>query len=302
MGDPALRLFARQIRVRQGLWFSKASDVLSQTDEIIDIAGGDEGVHQSVLGFCPYLAALTMRAVAMSFNGRPREGIELSEHLCELSQRPGLTGDRSEPFNNSVWVCWILGDGERALKLASEGVRQAERYGSESTNVRSHTGLGTAQVIAGRWTEALRSFDRAHQIIEASEVGIEWGLVALLWHGIAHAHMGDGERALAVAQQAMDGVRDISILSPIAGIQRARILRMVRGAEAVEELATQIDETLGHIKASEYGGMLPLILIERAGLARLRGDDAAAAADLAEARRLHSEMGITGWDDYARSI
>ncbi len=42
--------------------------------------------------------------------------------------------------------------------------------------------------------------------------------------------------------------------------------------------------------------------LERAGLARLRGDVDAMARDLAEARRLFAEMGVTGWDDYARSI
>jgi hypothetical protein len=49
-------------------------------------------------------------------------------------------------------------------------------------------------------------------------------------------------------------------------------------------------------------GVLPLVLLERAGLARLRGDADAIARDLAEARRLFAEMGATGWDDYARSI
>ena len=47
---------------------------------------------------------------------------------------------------------------------------------------------------------------------------------------------------------------------------------------------------------------LPLILLERAGLARLRGDSDGMARDLAEARRLFAQMGVTGWDDYARSI
>ena len=44
------------------------------------------------------------------------------------------------------------------------------------------------------------------------------------------------------------------------------------------------------------------LLLERAGLARLRGDTDAMARDLVEARRLFAEMGVTGWDDYARSI
>ena len=34
----------------------------------------------------------------------------------------------------------------------------------------------------------------------------------------------------------------------------------------------------------------------------LCGDTDGLARDLAEARRLFAEMGVTGWDDYARSI
>jgi hypothetical protein len=45
-----------------------------------------------------------------------------------------------------------------------------------------------------------------------------------------------------------------------------------------------------------------LVLLERAGLARLRGDADGMARDLAEARRLFAQMGASGWDDYARSI
>jgi hypothetical protein len=43
-------------------------------------------------------------------------------------------------------------------------------------------------------------------------------------------------------------------------------------------------------------------LLECAGLARMRGDPAATARDMAEARRLFAEMSIFGWDEYVRSI
>ena len=49
-------------------------------------------------------------------------------------------------------------------------------------------------------------------------------------------------------------------------------------------------------------GILPLVLLERAGLFRMRGDVDAMARDLAEARRLFTQMGAFGWDEYARSI
>jgi hypothetical protein len=56
------------------------------------------------------------------------------------------------------------------------------------------------------------------------------------------------------------------------------------------------------MQRTEATGWLPMLLLERAGLARLRGDADGMARDLAEARRLFVQMGVTGWDDYARSI
>ena len=80
------------------------------------------------------------------------------------------------------------------------------------------------------------------------------------------------------------------------------MLRMVGGLQHQGELDDQIAETLELIERTDMKGWLPLILLERAGLARLRGDADGMARDLAEARRLFAEMGVTGWDEYARSI
>ena len=70
-------------------------------------------------------------------------------------------------------------------------------------------------------------------------------------------------------------------------------------AEALEE---QIHSTLDVLDRCGFDGLRPLVLLERAGLFRLRRDPDACGRDLAEARRLFDQMGVTGWDAYARSI
>ena len=77
---------------------------------------------------------------------------------------------------------------------------------------------------------------------------------------------------------------------------------MIGGRQHQRELEAQIVETLELIQRTDMKAWLPLLLLERAGLARMRGDADGMARDLAEARRLFAEMGVTGWDDYARSI
>lgn len=67
-------------------------------------------------------------------------------------------------------------------------------------------------------------------------------------------------------------------------------------------LEAQIVESFDLLQRADMQSWCPLILLERADLARMRGDADAMARDLAETRRLFAEMGVIGWDDYARSI
>jgi hypothetical protein len=120
----------------------------------------------------------------------------------------------------------------------------------------------------------------------------------LCWAGI-----GDRERSPVLAQQGVDETRAGSVIMPwlMSGMLRTRVLRML-GAPHLEALEAQIAEILEGIQRDHFDGWLPLVLLERAGLARLRGDTAGMSRDLAEARRRFAQMGVAGWDDYARSI
>ena len=77
---------------------------------------------------------------------------------------------------------------------------------------------------------------------------------------------------------------------------------MVSGSQHLDELEAQIVETLEVLLRTDAKGLLPVLLLERAGLARLRGDTQGMARDLTEARSLFAQMGVTGWDEYGRSI
>jgi hypothetical protein len=86
------------------------------------------------------------------------------------------------------------------------------------------------------------------------------------------------------------------------GVVIARVLRTAGGLQTIEELEIQIAETFEALLQMKSNGGMPMLLLERAGLARMRGDLDGMKRDLAEARRLFADMGVTGWDDYARSI
>ena len=122
----------------------------------------------------------------------------------------------------------------------------------------------------------------------------------------AHSNLlkGDAESAAALARRGVEEARaNPLVLLPwmMSGVLRCRVLRML-GPDHRGDLAEQLDESVALVERTRSHGWRPMLLAERAGLARLDGDDDAMARDLAEARRLWAEMGAQGWIDYSRSI
>ena len=180
----------------------------------------------------------------------------------------------------------------------------AERFGADRNVVYGLLACGVASCLAMRWEEADVFLERARERITATSAGGEWIILIDGFSALCHAEMGHDELALArtlgAVQKAMNDSLDIQ--NTVQGCLRARVLRTIGGIAEQDALEAQIAETLEVIERTSMNGWLPLLLLERAGLARLRGRAEDMASDLAEARRLFAEMGVTGWDDYARSI
>ena len=208
----------------------------------------------------------------------------------------------SSPAADRVSTCWILGDADRARRFSSEALQLAERFGADRSAVYALLACGMASCLAQRWEEGGGFLERARQRISTSGAGREWSMMTDGCQALCRAGMADRERSLALAQRGVEQTRAYQLDLPriFQGLLRARVLRMVGGVQHQGELEAQIAETLELIQRVDAQGWLPLVLLERAGLARLRADADGMARDLAEARRFFAEMGVTGWDDYAR--
>ena len=277
---------------------------VSVFDQVAELGGGDGGADIEILGWRPYIEALSIRAAMITFLGRPREGLEFVERLPVLLRRPGLRSDMSSPAADRVWTCWILGDADRARRFSSEALQAAERFGADRNVVYALLACGIASCLAHRWEEGDGFIERARQRISATGAGREWNNAIDGFQALCRAGMGDPERSLGLARTGVEQARAnaLDLLRVTQGVLGARVLRMVGGLQHQGELEAQIAETLDVIQRTGGKRWLPLILLERAGLARLRGDADGMARDLAEARALFAQMGVTGWDDYARSI
>jgi len=303
-GDRPVQLFARHALGRAFLWQGRLHEAVGVYDQVAEIGGGDAGIDVEVLGSRPYVECLSLRAIVYGSLGRFREGLEFVGRVPMLLRGVGARSDLSSPAADRIWTCWPLGDAERARQFSSEALHMAERFGADRNVVYALLACGVASCLALRWEEADGFFERAQQRISTTGAGTEWSNVINGYQALCWAGMGDHERSRALALRAIEQARAdaLDLLRIIHGTLRARVLRMVGGREKQPELEAQIAETLDLIQRTDMRSWLPLLLLERAGLARMRGDADGMARDLAEARRLFAEMGVIGWDDYARSI
>ena len=303
-GDPPLQLFARWSLGRALAWTGRPHESERIYDQAVEIGGGDAGVDIEVLGWRLYVECLSIRSAVHSALGRPREGLEFADRFPVLLRRSGSQVDLAQPATDRIWTCWILGDADRARRFTGEALQMAERFGADRNVVYALLACGVASSLALRWDEGDTLLERARQHIAATGAGREWSMLIDGYQALCRAGMDDRDRALALARRGVEQANANALYWPrvMQGTLAARVLRMVDGLRHQDELEAQIAETHDLIERGDMKGILPLILLERAGLARLRGDADGLTRDLAEARRLFAQMGATGWDDYARSI
>jgi len=303
-GNRPVELFARFSLGRGFLWRGRLHDSLRVFDQAAKIGGGDIAAEIEVLGWRPYVECLSLRAVAYGFLGRHREALQFVERLPALLRGPGARSDLSSPACDRIWLCWERGEAERARRFSSEALQMAERFGADRNIVYALLACGVACCLALRWEEGDGFLDRARQRIAATGAGGEWGIVIDGYQALCWAGMGGAEQSVPLARQCVERARAgaLDIQRLVQGAFLARVLRMIGGRQHHGELEALIVETLELIERTRMKGWLPFVLLERAGLARMRDDTGGMARDLAEARRLFAEMGVTGWDEYARSI
>ncbi len=174
-----------------------------------------------------------------------------------------------------------------------------ERFGSPRNTVYALLVCGAASVLASQWQEADVYLQRAEHLVELHGAGREWTFLIGSHRSLCLAELGVGARGVERALDLIVGAEgaDNTVLYLLI-----RALRVGGGLEYAAEAEAVLAGNLREIHRCKYEGLLAITLPERAALARLRGDTHGMARDLAEARSLFAKLGVTGWDDYARSI
>jgi class 3 adenylate cyclase/tetratricopeptide (TPR) repeat protein len=190
-------------------------------------------------------------------------------------------------------LCSSLGDAQAALDHARQGVEIAEKVGDPLMRTYAYFSLGLAHRRVGSYAEAVTVLERARTIVQESHTGLEYEPSIASFLASAYVDSGDMGRALRSAEEAVTLVRQRRLrhLEPWAHLALGYVLLRARGLESRNAIEAALGDAL---RSSREIGMKmsePFIVLERAELARLSGDETTCQRELREAHRLFLEMG-----------
>ncbi len=188
-------------------------------------------------------------------------------------------------------LAWFAGDAAAARSHARHAVEIAEKIGVRGSVASAQALLGTAHLMNRDWPAATQALERAITI--GRERG-HWQQDEPAWLAdLAEAYLGAGRRdeaeraaseALALAR-----ARGLTLHELRAWYALARVALRTDAARARDALA----RATALVEQTNARAYVPFLLVERAELARLFGDEAY-QRELREAHRLFTAMGATG--------
>ena len=167
------------------------------------------------------------------------------------------------------------------------------RIGDSFSRTWSWTFFGGAELMQGRWEEAIEALERALAMSREHRTAVEGNTWILFW--LAEAYLGLGKDAgpWSLVREGIETARGarapggeaFGTPGPGAGLLAAKT------AAASVEIEEALDQALEFGSGDRVRELEPLIHVELAELARLRGDESEHERELREAHRLFTEIG-----------
>jgi transcriptional regulator with XRE-family HTH domain len=154
-------------------------------------------------------------ANALASTGALKRAAAALEQATELAERSGGLGDQVALHWERARLFWMLGDGDASLSAFGYARALAQIADDTLQVARAH--LASAQILnlEGRFEEAGPHLERAERLLEFGEDTADRG-VLLAEQAKREAKLGDGARALALAQQAAGLLAEHSLHAPNA--------------------------------------------------------------------------------------
>jgi tetratricopeptide (TPR) repeat protein len=285
-GDRTLRCVARASIVNPLHFAGELREALTWADEALALSDGNPRFGLDLLGFSPHLVAMLARIVVLLRTGALAD----AARWLTRARDTALALQDVEAIGTSHVFAVILadlsGDTDAALDHARTAVALAERRGSPFFRAGAQTTLGQAHFFTGQWAEAAAALEGGLAIVAERRTGLQLEPTWMARLAEAYLELGDSARAVATAERALMLARQrgTEVWRIDALLALARIRRRVDGRAAADAVGALLDDAGAAVAAIGARSMTPLVDVELAELALVRGDDDAAAAALARAR------------------
>jgi tetratricopeptide (TPR) repeat protein len=276
-GDVTMRFLARASLVNPLHFSGQLHEALARSDEALALSGGDQTIGVDVVGFSPYVSILLVRSLLLMRTGDLDKGARELAHAAEVTRALGDVEAVGTAHVFSILRAQMSGDIAQARDDARAASAIAERHGSPFFVAGAHSAVGYACALEGEWAHAAAALERALTIVAERRTGaqIEPSWLACLADVYRAQHDVDraaatAERAVTLARERGTGVWHIEGLLALA-----RIRRDIAGRDAADAVVPLLNEASTLIDTTGAVTLMPLVHVEHAELARVRGDAAA---------------------------
>ncbi|HEY2388691.1 MAG TPA: adenylate/guanylate cyclase domain-containing protein [Candidatus Binatia bacterium] len=265
-------------------------------DEVIAATHGRPELGLDHWGFRAAVFASFMKAAVELLTGELSDARPRLERTIELARQYGEVENEGWAVMWQAELAFFAGDQDAGLPAAQRAVELAERFGSPYSRIGAHQRLGTALTLVGQGNAAIAALEHALSLTRECGTGLEREALALASLAEAVLVVGDLARAHELTVEALTIADRIGAVMDQIFARRtlARVLLAREGAQAARAIAEALDGAERLIERSGTISYRPLVLLERAELARLAGDADARRRALVAAHRLFTAIGASG--------
>ncbi len=233
----------------------------------------------------------SIRAEGLMDTGRLEEARRSIERSLEWASNPRALEVRGFAVGTQARLTIILGRYDEAYELALQSRALGEECGSVGVLGTSSAYASLALVEGGRSRQAIAMLRPLIELLEGGRI-VLFRNVARCQLSLALCEVGEYEEALAIARDACASSLETGALRYAMFSQRAigRALGALGDHEAANRELDRADALVGELQARAFQ---PDIDLERARLARSRGNEEEAATWLRRAADRLREMGAT---------
>jgi ATP/maltotriose-dependent transcriptional regulator MalT len=171
----------------------------------------------------------------------------------------------------------------------------AERIGDSFSRSWAWCHLGFAERVQGEWRRAVDALERSATLARERRSAVEADAFRLAVLGESYLGLGEAKRAHALVAEGLRIAQERGQpwMEAWASLALARVLLSCGGVAAHSEIEAVLTRALELSRGTAGKAFEPLVHVELAELARLRGDDHRRERELQHAYRQFTDMGAT---------